>query len=254
MQTDWTLVGVLLASILALASTCEHDDQLHAMKIRTLQLAAVAAFIALGQSLIAVPALINGSLTGPIANGGVPTGWSILAGSPDTMDENNNVGGNTPFGVTPSGPSLDGGTWIGFANGSGNFAEIFGQMVSGFTVGATYDLRWYEGNFGALTGPSYLAANSIAVTVGGSYVGSGSLLSLSPNWSSDSLTFVAGAPNLQINFGLTIPNVDSYLSIDGISLREVGTQVPDQGGTAMLLCFGFGLIALLGTTKKLQPV
>ena len=42
---------------------------------------------------LAVPILTNGSLTGPITNGGVPSGWTTLAGSPDTMDENNNVGG-----------------------------------------------------------------------------------------------------------------------------------------------------------------
>jgi hypothetical protein len=103
-----------------------------------------------------------------------------------------------------------------------------------------------------MTGSNYLAANSIAVTIDGTYAGSGSLLNLSPNWSSDALTFVAGATDQQINFGLTTTNLNSYLSIDGISLKEVGTSVPDQGSTILLLCVAFGFIALLHTVRKTQ--
>lgn len=40
---------------------------------------------------LAAPSLVNGSFTGPSANGAVPTGWTITSATPDTMDENNNT-------------------------------------------------------------------------------------------------------------------------------------------------------------------
>ena len=74
---------------------------MHQMK--AVALAVIAAGLALAGA--ASPAgVVNGSLTGPIANGGVPPGWSVLANSPDTMDANNNVGvtGLLEFGAAPS--------------------------------------------------------------------------------------------------------------------------------------------------------
>lgn len=75
----------------------------------------VFAALVAAASATASPVLLNGSLTGPIANNGVPSSWTILAGSPDTMDQNNNVGvvGLADFGVAPAGPSPNGGTWVG---------------------------------------------------------------------------------------------------------------------------------------------
>jgi hypothetical protein len=176
-------------------------------------------------SLSAQEFITNGSLTGPIANGGVPTGWTILAGSPDTMDENNNVGGSTPFGIDPSGPSPDGGTWLGFATGSGGFREIFGQTVTGLTVGEEYEISWYAGNFGARTGPGYTDQNSILVSLDGSSIGSGGVLPLASNWVSESVSFTATATSHDLSFGLT-NEVNSYLSIDGISLMAASEPPP----------------------------
>lgn len=169
--------------------------------------------------------ITNGSLTGPIANGNVPPGWTVLAPSPDTMDENNNVGTTgIAFGADPSGPSADGGTWIGFA-ALDTFREIFGQTVTGLTVGTQYEISWYAGNFGAATGPGYVGPNAIQVFVDGSPIGSGGVLPLASNWVTESLTFNATATSHEISFGLL--NVDaSYLSIDGISLMAAGPPVP----------------------------
>ncbi|HWA25064.1 MAG TPA: VPDSG-CTERM sorting domain-containing protein [Lacunisphaera sp.] len=216
------------------------------MKIQILKSAAIVSLFAIGQSLMADPAFVNGSLTGPIANTLPPPGWSTIAGTPDTMDAAHNVGVTyVGYGATPSGPSPDGGTWVGFANGQGGYKEIFGQMVSGFTVGQAYQISWYQGNFGADVG--YIGTNSIAVTVGGVYVGSGDTLGLSSNWYSDSVTFVASAANLQINFGLT-DDVSAYLSIDGISLSAA--NAPDSGATIALL--GVAGLALAGMRRKVR--
>lgn len=180
-------------------------------------------------------AITNGSLTGPITTFGVPSGWTILAFSPDTMDENNNGGSTSEtFGSTPSGPSPDGGTWIGFARRPpipfvAEPIEEFGQLVSGFSIGTQYTLSWYQGNFGIVTYESFTGANAIEVLVDASSVGSGSLLSLGPNWSSDSVVFTATSNSHQISFRL-LNTTASYLSIDGISLQAV-----PEPTTALLL-------------------
>src|SRR5262249_32803049 len=151
-----------------------------------------AVWTLFGYSAAGLPALVNGSLTGPVANGAVPAGWSIIAGSPDTMDLAHNVGvSGVLYYATPSGPSPDGGTWVGFGRdiSSAGFTEIFGQSVSGFQVGQSYSLSWYEGNFGAQTGSGYFATNRIAVTLNGTLAGSGSLLGLSSAWLSDGFVF-----------------------------------------------------------------
>ena len=194
---------------------------------RSLSFSKIIVFlaVALGAagSVSAQEFITNGSLTGPISNGGLPPGWTILAPSPDTMDENNNVGVGTgaPFGIAPSGPSPDGGTWVGFA-ADGSFREIFGQTVTGLTVGEEYEISWYAGNFGAL---AFVGTNAINVSVNGSSIGSGGVLPLASSWTAESLFFTATATSHDLSFGLF--NADkAYLSIDGISLTATAAPPP----------------------------
>jgi hypothetical protein len=154
------------------------------------------------------------------------------------MDETHNVGTTgVPFFAVPSGPSPDGGTWIGFGRdfSSTRFEEIFGQSVSGFEIGSSYRLSWHQGNFGAQTGPGYGQPNRIGVTLDGAFAGAGALIATSSAWTSDSILFTANDTTLQINFGLTEPG-PSYLSIDGISVTEV---VPEPSSMALLGMFTF---------------
>jgi hypothetical protein len=172
--------------------------------------------------------ITNGSLTGPISNAGVPPDWVIYSPSPDTMDENNNVGvplPGAPFGVTPSGPSADGGTWVGFGSIGGDAREIFGQIVTGLTIGEEYELSWYAGNFGAESGSSYTATNAIEVYLDGSPFTSGELLTLSSSWVTQSIFFTATATSHQLSFGVLNDDL-AYLSIDGISLFASGPPIP----------------------------
>lgn len=168
----------------------------------------------------------NGSLTGPVANAAVPSGWSSLLESPDTNDENNAAGlaldpATIIWGVTPSGPSPDGGTWVGFAASDvGPFQESFGQTVTGLTIGVEYEISWYAANFGAILNngtDEYLQVNEVDVLIDGTSTGTGGPLPVSPDWVSQSLTFVATAVSHEIAFQPSTL-VKSYLQIDGIAL------------------------------------
>ncbi len=191
--------------------------------------------------------LENGSLTGPIANGAVPSGWTILAGNPDTMDENNNVGTTgVPFFSTPSGPSPDGGTWVGLGqDASIPFEERFGQTVTDFVVGQSYSLSWYGGNFGgdlrSLGSTCFCETNAIFASLDGTVIGMGADLVSGPEWTQQSLTFTATSTTHMLGFGLTGAG-PSYVSIDGIALNVAAIPLP--AGLALLLTgvAGFGVM------------
>jgi len=201
----------------------------------------------------AVPILVNGSLTGPIANTTIPTGWSVILGTPDTMDQDNNVGvvGLGDFVATPS-PSPDGGTWIGFARNGELNNEIFGQLISGFDIGESYELGWYHGNFGFSV---HSGANAIEVLLDGLSIGSGAIRSVSEGWLDEMISFSATAETHRIDFRLLMTD-GSYHSIDGIrlgpaeSVPEPGTSVPEPGTLALL---GIGLFGM-GLARRRKKV
>jgi hypothetical protein len=181
----------------------------------------------------------NGSLTGPIANAGVPPGWVTLLQSPDTNDPNNPAGINDPgvitWTVAPSGFSPDGGTWVGFAAITPEFRERFGQTVTGLTIGEEYELSWYAGNFGAIQGgeggETFTEANAVEVFLDNVSIGDGGSLPVAADWISQSLTFVATAASHEISFG-PLNMVDSYLQIDGISLTLSSAPPPPTPATS----------------------
>jgi hypothetical protein len=165
-------------------------------------------------------AVVNGSLTGPIANGQVPPGWTALQQSPDTMDQFNNVGvsGYLDFGATPS-ASPDGGTWVGMARDETGFIEEFGQAVSGLSANQAYELSWYGANFGVLS-IGYNNPNAIDVLINGVSIGTGPTMQCVPGWTSQSAVFVAATPILTVSFRPAFTD-RAYISIDGIAIRAV---------------------------------
>jgi len=202
--------------------------------------------LAAGACLLSVTAqaaiVTNGSLTGPTVNNGVPSGWTTFAGSPDTMDQNNNVGvtGNLDFGAVPS-PSPDGGTWVGIGSNVG-FIETFGQSISGLTVGQQYVITWSDGNFGAAS-LGYIQPNAVDALIDSTIVGTGGTVALTSAWHAESATFIATATTQLLSFHLDT-EAKSYMSIDGIA---VTAAVPEPGTWALMLA---GMAAVGAMTRR----
>lgn len=214
-------------------------------RLATLSVLLLAAFTASAESLV-----VNGSLNGSIANMDVPTGWTVLGGTPDTVDPTSNVGvsGWLSFGVAPT-ASPDGGTWVGLGI-NGSYIEQFGQSLSGLTIGKTYTVSWQAANFGVNNHDnSYLGSNAIGVLLDGASIGQGSTLSLSSNWYTQSLTFVATSASQLLSFRLANSET-AYLGIDGISVTTGGVApaVPEPS-TWLLMAMG---VAAVGAMRRRQ--
>jgi hypothetical protein len=149
------------------------------------------------------------------------------------MDINNNGGsfGQT-FVALPSGPSPDGGTWVGMIrddNAPSGFNDRFGQLIGGFDIGAVYTLSWYFGNFG-INVANTDHPGSIEVMIDGVTAGTGTQRATGPNWFLESLSFTATSTTHEIAFR---PGAGerAYVSIDGISLAAA---VPEPSTTLLL--------------------
>ena len=191
--------------------------------------------VSVANVVLAAPVVVNGSLEGPIANSTVPTGWTITSFSPDTMDQNNNLGviGLGDFGALPS-PSPDGGTWVGLFT-VGTTVEQFAQTVSGFAVGQAYEISWYHSNFGHAFSTNDVA---IEVFIDGSSIGTGPTIPLGTDWFSESLTFTATANTHAIEFG-SAGGLQAYNGIDGIKI----TAVPEPSAVSMMNAMVCGIWA-----------
>lgn len=236
-------------------------------------LKAVILVVGMSSSLahaVVIDLVKNGSLTGAISNGvdalpnnSLPSDWFAGANSaanpntPDTMDSANNVGkaGLTNFAASPS-ASPNGGTWVGVARDADTLNENFFQVISGFTVGQTYTLSWYDANFGIATTLSpnvfdpYTGANSFKATLS-SLSGTNtftpvSTRALGTGWEQHSFDFTPQDTTYRLSFALANPT-KSYLSIDGISLTTDVAAIPEPQTWVLLI---LGMTMLWATTRR----
>ena len=182
----------------------------------------------------------NGSLTGPLLTGYLPPSWFPAPNSdPDTMNASANRGvpGLQAFAAAPS-ASPDGGTWVGLM-ADGEFAEGFGQSVSGLLVGHSYLVTWYVANFGYTGSGGFTGANAIAVRFNNAPQGTGAIVAVGPSWVEQSIVFVSPYTANGLYFHLATTG-RSYLSIDGIRV----TEVPEPGSELLFAAAVTALVAL----------
>jgi len=201
----------------------------------------LAAALLLTAPLAANAGLINGSLTGQVGIGAVPSGWVSNSVSPDTTSSANPA---FAFNVNP-GDSPDGGTWVGLARDENGF-ESFGQTVTDFIVGTTYDLSWYATNTGCC-GAGFIAPAAILFDLDGTTVFTGSTLTRDGQWHLETTTFVATSTSHTLDFRLEI-GARAYLGIDGISLDAVAAA-PEP---AALSVMGLGLVGLVLVRRRIK--
>lgn len=232
-------------------------------------LKSIAVSLALASTLLVQSAqaqiielVTNGSLTGPVGNMLVPTGWQNgVSGTTDpstvdTIDTTHNTGiAGFGFAAAPS-TSADGGTWVGLANNFALQKEKLSQVISNFIIGNIYTLSWYDANFGInQTFPNtdsaviYNSNNSILASLTGTnsnFAFTGTQSILGNGWNKNTFTFTPTETQYTLVFS-SATSAKSYLSIDGISITTDVTAVPEPSTWALLL---FGLLTITALARK----
>ena len=207
---------------------------------RVLTIAALSGVLA--PAAVAVPVILNGDLTGPIATGNAPPDWFNWQKTPDTCDA---LG---PFNNTPNPWALspNGGTFV--RAGGSDFpgqSEAIAQNVTGFTPGIAYELSFYQANLGfehPTSGDWNGTDGFWQVLVDGVLVGSSATLTkpaanVDPiAWVLDSVTFIAPAANFElalVSYSASPSGLAAYMGIDGVGVHEVPAP-----GAALVLAMG----------------
>lgn len=199
--------------------------------------------------------VVNGSFNSPTGNSVTPAGWTNVLGynpgtslgvwpSVDVCDINFTAYFNNA-GVAVS-PSPDGGTWTGISSIPPDFEnEAVEQVVSGFTVGQTYELKFYAANFG---GTPFIDPGVVTGYINGTAVAVSPVLNLVPNvWTTVTGTFVASATSmtLQLDAIHTTGNggAGGYYDVDGVTITPInnclaGNTPPNLSQTSTCLASG----------------
>jgi len=208
---------------------------------------AAAMLMAVASPAMAATELVrNGSFEADSVTGRVSfinhvTGWTggrkltflVAPGQADTPGTNLRVYG--PFPTT----SPVGGNFI-MADGDPNYADAFSQVISGLTIGHTYELGFYQaaGQQYGFKGPtterfkvSFGSQSQLSTKYTLPQAGVGA-------WEKQTMRFVAGATSQTLSFlAVGTPGGAPPISfLDGVSM----TAVPEPASWAMML-IGFGM-------------
>jgi hypothetical protein len=220
---------------------------------KLIQISAVAfgAFVFVSISN-AAPVVMNGSFEADVFNAS-GFGYSLGLGSSNTLTGWTTL--NSPDGIYPwglqnanaffGGPTPYGDQWVvvGDFGFGGSWIQ---QMVSGFTVGQTYTLKFAlasESNPGSLLEVSFPAGSS---TSSATFTAPLRGPNFWDTWDNFSMNFVADATDVTVRFeGLAGPGLDA--GIDNVS---VAAAVPDQCSTVQLA--GLAMLGLGALGRKLR--
>ena len=247
---------------------------------------ALAAFLT-----IAAPSFASAAPINLVVNGGFEqttltssqqfttqiTGWSnattsgytgygynflIMAGTGDTSGFTS-LGGNRDYfwgpaavgsanysnnGLTASSPT--GGNYIA-SDGDSNFHGAISQMITGLSVGSTYQLSfdWGATQFYGYSGNT---TDAWQVTLGGDTKTTGTITTASHGfsaWRTATMTFTAtGATELLSFLAIGTPNGEPpTLLLDNVSLVATSTSVPEPASLAVL---GAGLLGFAAFRRR----
>jgi hypothetical protein len=190
--------------------------------------------------------VVNGSMTGDVGINVQPAPWATLFGPgvhspPDTVAAGGLVDGS--FTLAPRiSASPNGGTFLAFSASMILENDYAGQNIAGLAPGATYTLRFYYTNVGALLPPGLpisLQPGVMKATIAGQtflseplqFEGAGL-----QTWKLAELTFQATQPVEHLGFQTTD---DMFFGgIDGVSI------VPEPGSSLLM---GVALVVLIAT-------
>jgi hypothetical protein len=187
------------------------------------------AFLMFAMPAIAQPTITNGDLTGPVAISSAPPSWFNWQKTPDTADA---LG---PFNNTPTAWTLspNGGTFVRAGGSTFTNSEAIAQNVSGFTIGNTYVIDFFQTNLGfehPSSGAWIGESGFWEFVVDGSVSDASTILSkqtLNTDpivWFGDSFSFVATATTQELAFvsrTVSAGGLAAYMGIDGISIRAI---------------------------------
>lgn len=215
---------------------------------------AIAALLAasIAGGAFGAPFIVNGSLTGPVGMEISPPGWFNANGTPDTCDENG------PFNHTghPWALSPDGGTFVRSGGPFTGPGEAFGQTISGFDIGVTYRIDFFQTNLAfvhPISGEYFGGQGQWEFFIDGALVAASNPMMPPPTipdinvWEADSITFTATAMTHDLVIGARfIPGISiaSYMGIDGLRIAEV----PAPGAATLLAT------AMLASARRRRAV
>ena len=181
--------------------------------------------------------IVNGDLNGVADfqsfNGVTPSGWTIANGSTDLFNA------TTAHAQLTWQASAGGGTFVS-GIGSAGYAEAFTQVLTGLSVGTTYEIQFEQSCSFCAFGP---ADGGFWRVTFGSAVQDSSPMTLPPSgvpfaWQPQSMLFVATATSQALTFEAqamsTPPNpFPAYIGIDSVQIA------PDCSGAP-----GFEIVSL----------
>lgn len=150
--------------------------------------------------------------------------WDISEGSPD-LHTIPVLFDSFTFTAAGASPSPAGGNIISiYQDPLGFYTEGIQQEVSGFTIGETYTISYYEANFGPCSNVCYLTEGQINVIIDNTdtYT-SGNLLEVDDNWKNGCVTFVAENTVHTIKFEaecLSALGAGSWMQLDNVVINE----------------------------------
>ncbi len=220
--------------------------------VKSFKIALFMSCFLFGSVISQAQTVTNGSLTGVAGNSVTPPGWTNVRGynpglgigAPPTVDLLDiNFSGYIGSSTVTAAASPNGGTWTGISSIPPNIEnEAIEQVVSGFTVGNTYQLSFYTANFGA---SPFDDPGVVTGYINGTPVAVSPTLNLVPSvWTHVSGTFIASATSMTVQLDAIHNTGDAgtggYYSVDGIEIIPLGpclagNNAPALGQTSVCL-------------------